>query len=452
MVFGLSDLAYQQGDNQFTLDRFEVDLATKQGAHILNLRARGFAADFQDVMDFKESAGELTLSLSIDENQAKSSDLMVIANRFFEALIDPGFENTNAAGRARVIPDSLVGLRFNLSLRDFKTHWLALRDQGPRETLASLDLGALVLSGSVEQSGVGDRARLSLTMSLENANLNQGDDAMAAQAAAFGLRFILEGMDPEIFSQLFSGQEGGQSAALGQLLAHMDTLSISGTGTDLHVESVGESALLSLPSGGFEMRVSSPYVGAPNYKDVALALDLDGLKMAYPALTAGLEPAWSELIEPILPDLLDLRLEMTTLPGDVWMGVSSLLIDRDAFVKDTTPPAQSMAIRFDGTHFRSQLLEARLSGTLTLDPDAAAFAVGNLKLELNDLRALMAAMQRAARVPNRTMAQLFTLGSVGLAAISGYGEPGGNETQIFNFEFQKESFPTINGRALPIDF
>ena len=90
--------------------------------------------------------------------------------------------------------------------------------------------------------------------------------------------------------------------------------------------------------------------------------------------------------------------------------------------------------------------------TLTVSPGASLLAVGDLQLSLANLRGVIGAMQRSARVPDRTLAQFLTLGSVGLATIAGFAERDEQGREIFTFQFQQDGFPTINGRPLPVGF
>ena len=106
LQFGLSDLAYEHPVGGFSMERFETDLRLQDGEYRLKLSAQGFAADFQDVMDFQESVGRLDLLAYIDANQGSGADLIFTANRIFELLVDPGAEDTNQSGKNRALPET----------------------------------------------------------------------------------------------------------------------------------------------------------------------------------------------------------------------------------------------------------------------------------------------------------------------------------------------------------
>lgn len=451
LQFGLSDLAYAHPVGGFSAQRFETDLRLRDGFYELSMSVRGFAADFQDAMDFQESAGQLELLLYINADQGSGADLLFTANRIFELLVDPGDEATNLSGKNRALPEDLMGLRMEIGVSDLRSRWLALRDQGPREVMSDVRVSNLFARGSVNP-GTDGLATLLLNFGLNDIIVESPDDLLDGEIDTAAINLTLGGFDSRLLSQLFSAEEGAQTAAFSQLIGGLALLDITGVTQGISVQSPANNASFNLQQGDFRVELSAPYPGAPNYKDAVIELDVDQMQLAYPDLTAGLEPAWTNLLSPALPEVFDLRLSTKAVPGDLWKGVAALFFDTDLFPQDTATPDQITSLSLDGTRYVSDLVNAELGGELTLDPDASLFAVGNLTLEMNNLRPLIGAMQRSARVPDRTIAQFLTLASVGLATIAGYAPPNADGTQSFNFEFQQSGFPTINERPLPVGF
>ena len=186
---------------------------------------------------------------------------------------------------------------------------------------------------------------------------------------------------------------------------------------------------------------------------MTLNLHLAGMAVEAPWLSAALEPAWSSLLQPALPELLNLNLKVSSwVPSKAWRSVTGFFVSPDDLPRDTTSLAALPSLSFDGTVYESDLMTAQLDGLLTYAPGAPLLAVGDLRLELTNLRALIGAMQRAARLPNRQLAQALTLGSIGLATLGSFAERGEGNTAILNVEFQPDGLPTVNGRPLPIGF
>jgi len=157
------------------------------------------------------------------------------------------------------------------------------------------------------------------------------------------------------------------------------------------------------------------------------------------------------LFSPGLPQELGMVVSITALPSEVWVGLASLFFDTSGFPIDLAD-APVLSLSLDGTHYESDLVNAQLGGILTFSPGASLLATGDLNLTIDDLRGLIVAMQRSARVPERNLAQLLTLGSVGLATIASFAERDEEGREFFSFGFQQDGFPTINGRPLPIGF
>ena len=451
LQFGLSDLAYEHPVGGFSMERFETDLRLQDGEYRLKLSAQGFAADFQDVMDFQESVGRLDLLAYIDANQGSGADLIFTANRIFELLVDPGAEDTNQSGKNRALPENLLGLRFELSVSDLRSRWLALRDQGPREVMSDVQVRDLFVRGSVDPDSDG-RATLLVNFGLNDSVMESPGGLLDGAINTVAMNLTLGGFDVRLLSELLSSEEAAQRAAFSEIVGNLARLDITGLAQGVVTDSPAQEASFALAQGNFRVELNAPYPDAPNYKDAVIALGIDRLELTHPALVAGLEPAWTNLLAPALPKTLELRLSIKAVPGDLWKGIAALLFDTDLFPQDRTAPDQATELILDGTRYASELVNAELGGTLTLDPAASPFVLGNMTLEMNNLRTLIAAMQRSARIPDRTLAQFLTLGSVALATIAGYAPPSADGTQSFDFEFQQSGFPTINGRPLPVGF
>ncbi len=463
LALGLEDLAYDHPVGRFSLEQFDMRLGPLEGVPTLAMTAVGFAADMQDVADYQESVEQLEVRLALANEAATGGDVLVLLNGLFDLLVDSGQEALNQGGKARPLPSDLSGLSLSVSLQDYRPRWMALRDQGPRETMALTTLGNFTLQADLAAPNVGQdlgqdldqvpSQNLSLiiagTLSDLSIDAPSGVLDVRVGAANFGLN--ITGLRRDQTHQLLAKGQGVQTAALSHLIGHMGALQLRGEAQDVRLDSTAEQANFALDDGGFNLNFRSPYTGLPNTKDMGLSLRLNALQLDYPDLVAGYEPAWSTLLQPALPKHLDLRLKIGAIPGAIWRDLFGLFVETRYFPTDEGQ-APVMSLTLDGTRYQSDLVGANLDGTLTYAPDADLLAIGDLRLALSDLRPVIAAMQRAARVPDRTLAQFLTFGSVGLAAILGFAEEDADGWKMFSFEFQQSGFPTINGRPLPVGF
>ena len=459
LALGLEDLDYAHPVGRFSLEQFDMRLDASEGVPTLTMTAVGFAADMQDVADYQESVERLEVRLALANGAATGGDVLVLLNGLFDLLVDSGQEALNQGGKARPLPSDLSGFSLSLSLQDYRPRWMALRDQGPRETMALTTLGNFTLQVDLAAPDAGQdldqvpSQDLSLIVAgtLSDLSVDAPRGVLDARVGAANFGLNMTGLDRDQIRQLLAEGEGVQTAALSHLIGHMGALQLRGEAQDVRVGSAAERASFALDDGGFNLNFRSPYAGLPNTKDMGLSLRLNALALDYPDLVAVYEPAWSTLLQPALPQHLDLRFKVGAIPGAIWRDLLGLFVETRQFPIDQGQ-APVMSLTLDGTRYESDLVGANLDGTLTFAPDADLLAVGDLRLALSDLRPLIAAMQRAARVPDRTLAQFLTFGSVGLAAILGFAEEGTDGWKVFNFEFQQSGFPTINGRPLPVGF
>lgn len=451
LQFGMSNMAYVNAENSFGIDRFETNLTRKEGRYELKIAGLGFKANFQDVMDFDESAAAFNLIFAIDERNGNGGDLLFVANRVFELMLDPGNEDTNTLGKERPLPADLQGLSLEVSVQGLESGWLALRNETNRETIADVLIDSIFIRGGVIDAGNG-LSSMQINFGVNGMKVKTPDSLVSAEAEIFALNIDMAGIDSKLLPELFAKGEGAQTTALSKLVGQMQALEVVALGKAIDVNSPDLDAFITLSQGDFRVALDAPYNGAPNFKDVTVEIDIHDLQGDYPEAVEAIEPAWTSMVEPALPSVLEMRLAAKAIPSDIWKGVASIILDAKQFPQDTSVPNVITSVSLDGTTYGSKLVNALVGGTLTLNPDAPLFAVGELSLELDNLRPLIGAMQRSARVPNRTLAQFLTLGSVGLATISGYAERTDRNTQLFVFDFVEDGMPTINGRPLPAGF
>ena len=461
LKFSMEDLAYAHPDLRFSLDVFDLDMRREAGKDRLTFNAQGYAADLQDVVDAQETVGSLSLTLTLPENQTRAGDLLHLTHRVFEALVGTNVEEAkgdgdnavaiNASGKARALPTDLRGLSFDMSLRDWAPKWMALRDNGTREIMSDSQIPHIAVRGEVVPMGQG-LADVVVNVGLDGMQITAPDGILTANADAMGLTLALRGIESAQIGDLFAKADGVQSAAFGAILGSFNALEVQATAANLAAASPAQAAQAALSGARFDFHIRSPRPGAPNSKDMALGLGLTGLDAAYPSLLTAFEPAWSTLLQPALPETFDLQMDVQAIPGDMWRGLAGMFVDPQILPQDTTTVTAVPSLTLDGTQYISDLVNAKIDGTLTFAPGASLFAVGDVRLEISNLRPLIAAMQRSARVPDRTIAQFLTLGSVGLATIAGFAVPAENGNALFVFEFQQDGFPTINGRPLPVGF
>ena len=446
------DFTYNHREVQFSIDQFDVEMRTRDQVSQLSFLVEGYTADIQDVIDVQESVGNLELTLSLPSNQSQAGDVLHLANLFFDTIVRAGREDTNLIRQARPLPSDLQGLTFEFSLSDWVPQWMALRDETMREVMAATHIPRLSIRGDVVPLAP-TQSDLVFEMEVDGFDVRfPENETLTSTIGGMRFAFAFRGIQTSLIGDLISQEEGMQSTATGLLLGSFGGVHVSAEIENLEAVSAAENAHLVLDQAGFELDITSPYAGAPNTKDVRLNLSLSRLDAAYPSVLEALDPAWSILLEPALPNILDLRLDVRAVPGDIWRGLVGLVADIQDMPGDTASVAEVLSLTLDGTRYVSDLFTANMGGTLSLAPDAPLFSVGDLRLEISELRALIAAMQRSARIPDKTVAQFLTLGSVGLATIAGFAEQSPDGTALFNFEFQQDGLPTINGRSLPVSF
>ena len=450
LQFGLADLTYQHPSGQFLIKDLNMSLTRKNGFPTLDLIVNGFSADMQDVADFKESIDNFTLSLRLSNSEANGGDLLVLTNKLFAGLVDSGQEGKNAIGKDRSPPQDLSGLDLELTLSNLSTRWMALRDQGPRETIAHTTLEQAVVQGNVSLDSDGYQSMF-FSIEADGISIDSPDAKFLARVDGGVFDFQIEGLTKNDTAGLLFAKDRSQPALLGQLFGNLRAISINGGISNFRVESADEPGFFELAEAGASLTILSPFVMTPNSKNVELIVNIGSMGVDYPLLTQAYEPAWSNLFSPGLPQELGMVVSITALPSEVWVGLASLFFDTSGFPIDLAD-APVLSLSLDGTHYESDLVNAQLGGILTFSPGASLLATGDLNLTIDDLRGLIVAMQRSARVPERNLAQLLTLGSVGLATIASFAERDEEGREFFSFGFQQDGFPTINGRPLPIGF
>ena len=451
LQLGISDLVYVHPEATLSIGRFETDLRKERGVYELTIFVQDFQSDIQDTIDVKETAEAFTFMLSIDANQGNGGDLLFIANALLELITGPGQEDTNTLGKDRPLPADLMGLEFEVALEGLETLWLALMDQGARRTISQTSLGDVFIRGGIVPDEAG-QARANINFGLNDIRLITPDSLVSGSADIFSLEVTMDGLDSRLISQLFSDADKAQTMALSRLIGGMSVLEVYALGKQIDLSVPSDEAFFQLMQGDFYFSVSSPTPDAPNEKDISLGLDLRDLRGDYPSETTALEPAWSAFVKPILPQVLDLNIDVSAFPGELWKGLAGIFMDTQAFPQDRGSPRGRPTLSLDGTLFQSELINARLNGGVTYNPDAQFQAVGEIEMILNNLRPLIGAMQRGARVENRTISQALTLGSIGLATIMSMAERTEDGQMRFVFDLGEAGLPKINGKDLPVRF
>ena len=374
---GVSDLAYTHPDLKFSLNSLDLNMREEGDLMLLTFAAQGYAADLQDVVDAQETVGALNLTLAMPKGQAKAGDLLHLANRVFEILVDAGAETTNSQGKSRTLPTDLQGLSFELVVSDWAPKWMALRDEGTRDIMSDSQVPNITVRGEVVPTGQG-LADLLFNVSLDGATMTAPEGALAAKADLMGGTIILRGIEASKIGDLFSEAEGAQSAALGAILGSFAELDVSAVASGLSAASPAEDAQVALSSTRFDLTIASPRSGAPNSKDIDLGLSLASLDAAYPFLLSAFEPAWSTLLQPALPEAFNLQMNVDAVPGEIWRSLAGLFVDSGSLPQDTVAVTEIPSLTLDGTQYVSDLVNANIGGTLTFAPGASLFAVGNL--------------------------------------------------------------------------
>ena len=171
----------------------------------------------------------------------------------------------------------------------------------------------------------------------------------------------------------------------------------------------------------------------------------------YPSETEALEPAWSVFVQPILPQVLDFNLSVSSIPGPLWTGLAGVCWMPINSLRIAQPNRFACRFFWTAQPFNPISSTTLLDGGVTYNPDAQFGAVGRIDLTINNLRPVIGAMQQGARVPNTTLSQALTLASIGLATIMGMADRTDDGQMRFALNWGA-GLPQINGRDLPVRF